>query len=123
MTNDFAIFRLADIILMKSEAQFRNGDINGALKTMSGKYPGVSIRSRAGLPEFTQSEMTLENLLAERGRELSWEGFRRNDLIRFGHFLDARIPEKTVSPTYRLLYPIPKSQLDKNPYLVQNPGY
>jgi hypothetical protein len=123
MNNDFAIYRLADIVLMKAEAQYRNGDINSALLTINKKYPDVSIRSRAGMPDFSSSEMTLENLLAERGRELSWEGFRRNDLIRFGHFLDARTPDKTLSPKYKLLYPIPKSQLDKNPYLNQNPGY
>jgi hypothetical protein len=123
MSNDFAVYRLADIILMKAEAQFRNGDANAALATINQRISGISIRSRTGLPDFALSEMNLNGLLAERGRELSWEGFRRNDLIRFGHFLDARIPEKAVSPKYKLLYPIPKSQLDKNPYLKQNPGY
>jgi hypothetical protein len=67
--------------------------------------------------------MNLDGFLAERARELSWEGVRRNDMIRFGHFTDARIPEKTVSQNFRILYPIPKSALDKNPFLKQNPGY
>ena len=123
MSNDFAVYRLADIILMKAEAQLRNGNSNGALQTLNRKYPDVSLHSRVGLPDFTLSAMNLDSLLAERGRELSWEGFRRNDLIRYGHFLDARIPEKLVSANYRTLYPIPKSELDKNPYLKQNPGY
>jgi hypothetical protein len=123
MSNDFAVYRLADIILMKAEAQLRNGNASGALTTINAKYNDVSIRSRAGLPDFTLSGMTLDSLLVERGRELAWEGFRRNDLIRFGHFLDARTPEKGVSDSYRRLYPIPNSQLDKNPYLKQNPGY
>jgi hypothetical protein len=108
---------------MKAEAQFRNGDINGALTTINQKINGVSIRSRTGLPDFKATEMNLDGLLKERARELSWEGFRRNDLIRFGHFTDARIPEKTVSGNFRTLYPIPASVLAKNPYLVQNPGY
>lgn len=123
MSNDFAVFRLADIILMKSEAQFRNGDVNAALTTINEKINGVSIRSRTGLPDFSASEMNLEGLLKERARELSWEGWRRNDLIRFGHFTDARIPEKGVSQSFRTLYPIPEAELAKNPYLVQNPGY
>jgi len=67
--------------------------------------------------------MNLENLLAERAREFSWEGHRRNDLIRFGHFTDARIPEKAVSESFRILYPIPRSVMENNTQLIQNPGY
>ncbi len=123
MSNDFAVFRLADIILMKAEAQFRTGDITAALTTINQKINGVSIRSRTGLPDFTANEMTLDGLLKERAREFAWEGLRRNDLIRFGRFTDAKIPEKKVSDDFRKLYPIPASALAKNPYLVQNKGY
>lgn len=123
MSNDFAVYRLADVILMKTEAQLRNGDMDGALQTINQEFGGVSIRSRTGLPDYTASEMTLDGLLAERARELSWEGYRRNDLIRFGHFLDARIPEKGVSESFRALFPIPQNELEKNEYLKQNSGY
>jgi TonB-dependent SusC/RagA subfamily outer membrane receptor len=123
MSNDFAVYRLADIILMKAEAQLRNGDPAGALTTINQRINGISIRSRAGLHDFEASEMTLDGLLAERARELSWEGFRRNDLIRFGHFTDARVPERGVSENYKTLYPIPEPELAKNPCLKQNPGY
>jgi hypothetical protein len=123
MSNDFAVMRLADVVLMKAEAQFRNGNAEDALNTINYKTDGVSIRSRAGMPDFIADEMNLNGLLEERARELSWEGWRRNDLIRFGHFTDARVPEKSVSDDYRNLYPIPESELLKNPYLKQNPGY
>lgn len=123
MSNDFAVYRLADIILMKAEAQLRNGDPGGALLTINQKFGGVSIRSRTGLPDFSAEQLNLDEILAERARELSWEGHRRNDLIRFDHFLDARIPEKGVSQSYYKLFPIPQSELDKNRYLHQNPGY
>lgn len=123
MSNDYAVYRLADIILMKAEAQFRLGNMAGALATINQKINGVSIRSRAGMPDFSMSEMNADGLLAERARELSWEGFRRNDMIRLGHFTDARIPEKALSGNFRILYPIPQSELSKNPYLKQNPGY
>ena len=123
MSNDFAVYRLADVILMKAEAQFRSGDAAGALVTINQKFGGVSIRSRTGLPDFSASEMNLEGLLAERARELSWEGHRRNDLIRFGHFTDARIPEKKVSENFRTLFPIPQAEIHKNKGLEQNPGY
>jgi starch-binding outer membrane protein, SusD/RagB family len=123
MSNDFAIFRLADIILMKAEAQYEKGDIQGALTTINQKINDVSIHSRAGLPDFTEAEMNRDGLLKERACELSWEGWRRNDMIRLGHFTDERIPEKQASEEFRKLYPIPKPELDKNSYLVQNPGY
>ena len=123
MSNDFAVYRLADIILMKAEAQFRNGDPAEALTTINQKFGGVSIRSRTGLPDFPAEEMTLEGLLAERARELSWEGHRRNDMIRFGKFLDARIPDKEVSENFRTLFPIPQTERDKNRGLEQNAGY
>jgi hypothetical protein len=123
MSNDFAIFRLADIILMKAEAQYRKNDLNGALTSINQKINAISIRSRARMPDFTASELTNDGLLAERARELSWEGWRRNDMIRLGHFLDERNPEKTRSAEFRKLFPIPQSELMKNPNLKQNPGY
>jgi hypothetical protein len=123
MSNDFAVYRLADVILMKAEAQFRNGNAADALSTINKKINGISIRSRTGLPDFSAGEMNLDGLLAERARELSWEGHRRNDLIRFGHFTDARIPEKNVSESFRTLFPIPRSVMENNKNLKQNPGY
>ena len=123
MSNDFGVFRLADIILMKAEAQYLKGDIAGALATINQKINGVSIRSRALMPDFTPAEMNRDGLLAERARELSWEGFRRNDMIRLGRFNAARVPEKGISPPFRSLYPIPSSEIAKNDCLKQNPGY
>jgi hypothetical protein len=66
--------------------------------------------------------LTLNNILAERGRELAWEYHRRQDLIRFGRFTDAR-QFKDVSPATRNLFPIPQTQISLNPKLKQNPGY
>jgi hypothetical protein len=124
MSNDFAVIRLADIILMKAEAHFRNGNTSEALSTINQKQNGVSIRNRTGLPDFSLIEMTADGLLKERANELSWEGWRRNDMIRLGHFTDARVPEKASSNyNIRKLYPIPKTEIAKNDYLKQNNGY
>ena len=124
MSNDYQLFRLADIILMKTEAQFNLGDNAGALNTINQKtYGGVSIRSRANMPDFTMAELTTDGILAERARELSWEGWRRNDMIRLGHFTDARVPEKIITGDYRKLFPIPQVEIQKNNFLLQNPGY
>lgn len=61
-------------------------------------------------------------LLAERGRELYWEGVRRTDLVRFGVFLKPWGLKPTDDPK-NLLFPIPNQALAANPNLKQNPGY
>jgi hypothetical protein len=111
--NDYVVIRFADVLLMKAEALLRTGDASG--------LPLVNqVRARAGLPAF--DALTLDNLLAERGRELAWEMWRRNDLIRFGRFEDPW-QFKTNSQPFRRLFPIPAQQLSNNPNLKQNPGY
>ncbi len=59
---------------MKTEAQFNLGENSLALKTINQKINGVSIRSRANMPDFTMAELTPDGILAERARELSWKG-------------------------------------------------
>lgn len=120
MNNDFAIFRLADIYLMRGEAKFRNNIGDKGLSDFN------MVRARAfgnSDHNWTPAGLTLDSILAERGRELAWEGSRRTDMIRFGKFLDPRVPAKQQSPPFRTLFPIPKPQLDKNSKLNQNDGY
>ena len=115
LNNDFPIFRFADVLLMKAETMLRRGDAAGGLVFVN------RVRTRAGgIQPFP--ELTLDNLLAERGRELFGEGTRRSDLIRFGRF-NAPWWEKPASPVTRNLFPIPLNQTLSNPNLVQNPGY
>jgi hypothetical protein len=114
LNNDFPIFRYADVLLMKAEAAWRQGNTAVALQFVN------QVRERANVPALT--ELTPEILLAERGRELFAEGHRRSDLIRFGRFNDAWW-EKAASPEFRNLFPIPENQLQANPNLTQNPGY
>jgi hypothetical protein len=61
-------------------------------------------------------------LLAERGRELYWEGMRRTDLIRFGVFMKPWYLKPASDETH-LVFPIPSTALAANPNLKQNPGY
>jgi len=123
-SNDGVIFRLGDAYLMKAEAEIRSGSIGDALTLVN------AIRARAGVPAWTSSDLTLPNLLAERGRELAWEGWRRNDLIRFEvadgipYFTGARVPGKSQDPDkHAFIMPIPDPQHITNKNLVQNPGY
>ncbi|RYF10404.1 MAG: RagB/SusD family nutrient uptake outer membrane protein, partial [Flavobacteriales bacterium] len=111
--NDWVYYRYSDALLMKAEAQLRISQTTSALTLVN------SLRTVRGASALTS--LTLDVLLDERGRELYWEGFRRQDLIRFGKFL-AAWQEKPASEAKYLLFPIPDNQLG-NPNLVQNPGY
>lgn len=115
--NDYVYFRYADVLLMKAEAILRGGnDPSGqtALQLVN------LVRARSGAPAL--ASVNLDQLLDERGREFYWEGWRRNDLIRFGKFLQAW-QEKPASDPKRLLFPIPARSLAANPNLKQNTGY
>ncbi|WP_437921544.1 RagB/SusD family nutrient uptake outer membrane protein [Sphingobacterium sp. LRF_L2] len=115
--NDWVVFRYADVLLMQAEAMLRGGTGTAAeaLDLVN------DIRVNRGVTLFTA--LTLDNLLDERARELYWEGWRRQDLIRFGKFLEAW-QEKAADPDPKtLVYPIPSQQIAVNPNLVQNSGY
>jgi hypothetical protein len=115
LSNDFAIFRYADFLLMKAEAQVR---LSGA---GAGDALVNQIRTRAGLA--AASGFTLDDILAERGREMMWEGHRRQDLIRFGKFQNTWW-EKTDTDPIRNLFPVPETAYRANKNLLpQNPGY
>lgn len=114
MSNDYVIFRLADIILSLAEAEFRAGDPDEALTLVN------NIRTRAGVDPF--GALTLDLLLAERGREMFAEMVRRQDLIRFGKYGDAWWEKEASDPHFEL-FPIPQPQRDANNKLTQNPGY
>lgn len=124
--NDVPVFRLADVLLMKAEAILRGAtatSVNGAVQTPD--YLVNLLRVRAGAP--TVSGITLDELLDERARELSWEGWRRNDLIRFGKFeVEYKLPNDVLTMNKdirRRIYPIPITEIRLNGNLRQNPGY
>ena len=113
--NDYVMFRYADVLLMKAEAMARSGNAAGALPVVN------SIRAKRGATAL--ASVDLNALLDERGRELYWESWRRQDLIRFGKYLLAWQEKPADAGTRNLLFPIPSSQLAVNPNLTQNPGY
>jgi hypothetical protein len=112
----FPIFRYSDILLMKAEALLRqNTDPGTALSLVN------EVRERSGANPL--GELTLDELLAERGRELFAEGWRRSDLIRFGKFNDARWQKEADADDHVNLFPIPQNNSYNSPCMVQNPGY
>lgn len=108
--NDVPILRISDIYLVRAEAKLRSGDEAGALADVN--YIR-SRRSMAGKTLPLLNSITLNDILLERGYELYWEGFRRQDLIRFGKFTEA-YQEKEVTDAYRTIFPVPTSAADVN---------
>lgn len=127
MDNDFVIFRLAEIYLIKAEAELRSGtNTADALALVN------ALRTRAyGTSTHNLASLTLPILLAEKGREMAFEGVRRDDLIRYEitdgipYFTSARtVGAKPKDPDdHWMIFPIPSLQITANSNLTQNPGY
>jgi starch-binding outer membrane protein, SusD/RagB family len=122
--NDFMIFRYPDVVLMVAEAELRiNASDPAALTLVNGLRTARGAAPLAALPLVNSSNVEDPNtLLAERGRELYWESFRRTDLLRFGMFLKPWQYKPTDDPK-NLLFPVPNSALAADPNLKQNTGY
>ncbi|HEV8082346.1 MAG TPA: RagB/SusD family nutrient uptake outer membrane protein [Chitinophagaceae bacterium] len=108
------IIRLAEIYLVRAEANFRLGSTTGAtpLEDIN------TIRKRVLLPGLTPAQLTLAAILKERKLELAFEGFTLHDAKRL---------EMSVGilpwDSPKLIYPIPKREIVVNPNLTQNEGY
>lgn len=121
-SNDVPIFRYADILLMKAEALTRKGTGGTVAQSLFNQ-----IRTYVHAPSLTHVP-TLQDIYEERGREFMNENWRRNDMIRFGHFEDEFFPHYHSNPyanfdKTRRIFPIHKDMLDNNTEWKQNPGY
>ena len=92
MSNDFPIYRLADVYLMKAEAEIHNGNMDAAVAAAN------KVRQRAGATLYSAATLTLDELCNERCRELMWEGHRRQDLIRFNRFTGSKSVQNDDDP-------------------------
>jgi len=109
--NDFVVARYGEALLMKAEALARTGNL-AAAQTIVQSFKN----------EKTTTVASVDDLLDVRARELWWEGWRRNDRVRFGKFLaPVQLKEYESDPKY-ILFPIPADAL-ANPNITQNPGY
>lgn len=114
-SNDIVLFRYADVLLMAAEAKVRNGE--------DGSEELNIVRRRSGMSDRVA---TLENILDERLLELMWEGWRRQDLVRYGLFsksYDQRQQLPGEENNYTTVFPIPSRTLSLNKALRQNYGY
>jgi hypothetical protein len=125
-STDWAIYRLSWIYFAKAEAIMRN---NGGVATQEAVDLVNACKVRAYAAEdwtaraYTTTTLTMDELLAEMGREFIFEGYRRQELIRYGKFVTATWWDHNASESFRELFPIPQNQRNINPNLEQNDGY
>ena len=128
---DFPMFRLGDVYLMYAEAAFKGGT-GGSLATAVTYINALRQRAYGNTSgNITTADLSDDFFVAERGRELYWEGHRRTDLIRFNRFTPASylwawkggVAAGTGVDAHYNLYPIPNTDLQANPTLKQNAGY
>ena len=119
MDNDIVLFRYADVLLMRAEAKMRNGE--------DGQDDFNTVRRRCNDIEDDR-KLTPETLLDERLMELCWEGWRRQDMIRFRKYKSLFEGDEYEEPVnesdgHTTVFPIPGVYLDMNHNCIQNKGY
>jgi len=117
--NDHVEYRLSETYYMLAESLIRQGK-SGAAEYIN------AVKQRNfedyGPHAYSDSDLDLDEMLTEWGREFIGEKRRRTDLIRFGKY-GAEWWGKSGSAEYRQLFPYPSRVLNTNPNLEQNPGY
>ena len=119
---DFPLIRLGEIHLIYAEAcMHAGGDASAQVKALAD-------RAKVAAPSVIDENF----LIAERARELMWEGHRRTDLVRYGKFTSKDFPWPFKGGSsqgnvdlgdHMNIFPIPSTELATNLDLVQNPGY
>lgn len=122
------LFRYADVLLLRAEAE---NELSGPANA----YTFINqVRERAGLPalENLDQEGLRQAIRKERATELSFEGHRKFDLLRWGVFVPTirntiepamEIPRANIQD-FHVLMPVPQREIDiTNGSLTQNPGY
>ncbi|UTA69460.1 RagB/SusD family nutrient uptake outer membrane protein [Emticicia sp. 21SJ11W-3] len=109
---DVSVIRLAEVYLIRAEANLRLGTTVGATPLSDVNL----IRSRAGATPLTTVSVT--DVLKERKLELAFEGEQIHDVKR----TKGGVAGLTYSDN-KLVIPIPQREIDTNKSLVQNPGY
>jgi starch-binding outer membrane protein, SusD/RagB family len=147
LSNDWPLFRYADVLMMKAESMLRTGDANGAAALVTQvrernfkSNPAKATVTGADLLKGSRYDYGLQNHLApftheggadiqfgrfldELGWEFNQEARRRSDMVRFGMFTKKSWLSHSPNGDYRALYPIPRTEIAKNSNLKQNTGY
>jgi starch-binding outer membrane protein, SusD/RagB family len=122
LSNDFPVFRYADVLLLKAECNLRDPATKRAADKTTDELV-AQLRARANATGLYPAAVDLDGLLAERGREGFAEAWRRQDLIRFGKYGNKSQFHPADAKTCMNVLPIPKPQISANPNLIQNECY
>ena len=139
---DQPYIRYSDVLLMYAEALNGQGSLTqvdidmtvNKLRTRATIWPSdVQPQDVAPLMVLASQADNTDEILSERRKELCFEGWRRNDLIRFGKYSQAiSVTQPSWSNTgnpapqfsdFEIRWPIPSNELQLNSKLVQNSGY
>jgi len=147
LSNDWPLFRYADVLMMKAESMLRTGNADGAATIVTQvrarnfkSNPAKAVVTGADLQKGSSYDYGLQNhlvpftheggtdiqygrFLDELGWEFNQEARRRSDMVRFGAFTKKSWLSHSPNGDYRALFPIPRTEIAKNTNLVQNPGY
>ncbi len=146
LSNDWPLFRYADVLMMKAECLLRTGDADGAAaivtqvrernfksnpskadvtgaELMGGSSYDYGLRNHLESTNEGGADIVYGRMLDELGWEFCQEARRRTDMIRFGIFTKKSWLSHSPNGDYRALYPIPLPEIEKNSNLAQNPGY
>jgi len=147
LSNDWPLFRYADVLMMKAESMLRTGNADGAALLVTQvrqrnfkSNPAKAVVTGADLLQGSGYDYGLQNhlvtftheggadiqygrFLDELGWEFNQEARRRSDMVRFGAFTKKSWLSHSPNGDYRALYPIPRTEIAKNSNLKQNTGY
>jgi starch-binding outer membrane protein, SusD/RagB family len=150
INNDYPLFRYADVLMMKAECLLRTGYADDAAELVTtvrerafqsapekavvtgdelendGSIYEYGLRDEGneGVTNEGGTEITYGRMLDELGWEFNQEGRRRQDMRRFGIFTSKSfLSHPAQHDDHTALYPIPRTILESNPNLTQNPGY
>lgn len=125
--NDIVLHRYAEVLLTLAEAlneiqgpNQQSIDLINELRTRAFNHDSDK---ELQLSDFSSKDELRAHILNERGWELYAEGYRRDDLIRHGHFISRSVERGNDAENYMVIFPIPQTELDKNTNLIQNNGY
>lgn len=124
-TNDYPIYRYADLLLLLAEAKEILGEnpADEINQVRQRAYGGNYQATVHGYPNQLVDANPAEAILQERFFEFVGEGKRWYDLRRFGDAFVYKYTGLPASEAYKLYWPIDRNTLTNNRSLTQTDGY